>query len=412
MLLPESEATAGAAVRGATMSEGCREGAALVPGTKVHVEGVPHGPLAGLSFVAKDLFDVAGHPTGAGNPDWPRTHPAPPVHASVVARLLGAGATLIGKTITDELSLGLLGENAHHGTPRNPAAPARVPGGSSSGSVSAVASGLCDTALGTDTGGSVRVPASFCGVYGMRPSHGRIDVAGMLAQAPSFDTAGWFARDARTLVRVGEVMLGEAVPQALPARLLVAVDAFGIAEPAVADALAPAVERLGRLFGEVREATLSLQGLSVWARAQRRLQPFEAWCTFRDWLETANPRLAFTVARNLASSAAIPAAERRWAALLRDDVRARVRHLLAPDTVLCLPTTPFPAPPKGLAVTDQDAVRIRLTTLCCAAGLSGACQVSLPAATVDGLPVGLSLLARPGSDAALLAVAAAFEEQR
>ncbi len=157
----------------------------FVPGPAVRIAGAPGGPLAGLTFAAKDLFDVAGHPTGGGNPDWARQHPVPTRHAWAVQRLLDAGATLIGKTITDEVSLGILGENAFDGTPLNPSAPDRVPGGSSSGSASAVAQGLCDTALGTDTGGSVRVPASFCGLHGIRPTHGRLDLTGMLPQAPT-----------------------------------------------------------------------------------------------------------------------------------------------------------------------------------------------------------------------------------
>src|SRR5216683_2010461 len=160
---------------------------AFVPGPRVCIEGRAGGPLAGLSFAAKDLFDVAGYPTGGGNPDWARTHPVPTRHAWAVQTLLDAGATLIGKTITDEISLGILGENPFEGTPRNPRAPGRVPGGSSAGSAAAVAAGLSDIALGTDTGGSVRVPASFCGLYGIRPTHGRLDLAGMMAQAPSSD---------------------------------------------------------------------------------------------------------------------------------------------------------------------------------------------------------------------------------
>ena len=176
----------------------------FVAGPPLRIAGAPGGPLAGLTFAAKDLFDVAGHPTGGGNPDWARQNPVPARHAWAVQRLLDAGATLIGKTITDEVSLGILGENPFDGTPLNPTAPDRVPGGSSSGSASAVAQGLCDTALGTDTGGSVRVPASFCGLYGIRPTHGRLDLTGMLPQAPSSDTTGWFARDAAHLrPRVG-----------------------------------------------------------------------------------------------------------------------------------------------------------------------------------------------------------------
>ena len=239
------------------------------------------GPLAGLTFAAKDLFDVAGHPTGGGNHDWARAQPVPTRHAWAVQTLLDAGATLIGKTITDEVSLGILGENAFDGTPLNTRAPGRVPGGSSSGSAAAVAAGLCDTALGTDTGGSVRVPASFCGLYGIRPTHGRIDLTGMLPQAPTSDTTGWFARDAATFARVSGVLLGEAIPDALPTRLIVAVDAFGFADADVAAALQPMVDRLAALIGSVREEVMAPQGLSVWARAQRTLQPDEAWQTFR-----------------------------------------------------------------------------------------------------------------------------------
>ena len=142
----------------------------FVPGSTVRIAGAPGGPLAGMTFAAKDLFDVAGHPTGGGNPDWARQYPIPTRHAWAVQRLLDAGAHLVGKTQTDELTYSLNGENAHYGTPVNVNAPGRIPGGSSSGSAAAVAAGLVDFALGSDTGGSVRAPASFCGAYGMRPT--------------------------------------------------------------------------------------------------------------------------------------------------------------------------------------------------------------------------------------------------
>src|SRR5512146_136962 len=258
---------------------------AFVPGQQFRIDGHPGGPLAGLTFAAKDLFDVAGHPTGGGNPDWARSHPVPTRHAWAVQRLLEAGATLVGKTVTDEVSLGILGENPFDGTPLNPKAPDRVPGGSSSGSASAVAQTLCDTALGTDTGGSVRVPASFCGLYGMRPTHGRLDLTGMLPQAPSSDTTGWFARDAETFARVAAVLLEEPIPAGLPTRLVMAVDAFGFADAETAAALQPAVRRLSALVREVREDLLAPPGLSVWARAQQTLQRHEAWLTFRDWID-------------------------------------------------------------------------------------------------------------------------------
>ncbi|HXJ80863.1 MAG TPA: amidase [Candidatus Methylomirabilis sp.] len=384
----------------------------FVAGPAVRIAGAPAGFLAGVTFAAKDLFDVAGHPTGGGNPDWARANPLPTRHAWAVQRLLDAGATLIGKTVTDEISLGILGENPFDGTPLNPKAPDRVPGGSSSGSASAVAQALCDTALGTDTGGSVRVPSSFCGLYGIRPTHGRLDLTGMLPQAPSSDTTGWFARDALTFARVSATLLGESIPDALPARLVVAVDAFGFADSGTAAALQPVVGRLSALVREVREDLLAPPGLSVWARAQQTLQRHEAWLTFRDWIDRTNPRLQWSVARNLAFASAAPESERQWAALMRDEARARLAWLLPAGTILCMPTTPFPAPVKGMAVAALDPLRARIACLTSHGGLTGVPQVNLPGASADGLPVGLSIVGAPGSDATLVAVAKAMEACR
>lgn len=382
---------------------------AFLPGARVRIDGRPGGPLAGLTFAAKDLFDVAGYPTAGGNPDWPRWYPIPTRHAWAVQTLLDAGTTLVGKTITDEVSLGILGENAFDGTPLNTAAPDRVPGGSSSGSAAAVAAGLCDTALGTDTGGSVRVPASFCGLYGIRPTHGRLPLDGMLPQAPTSDTTGWFTREAEMFAKVSAVMLGEAIPQALPIRLIIAVDAFGLATPETQSALGAMVQRLSRLIGATREESLATQGLSVWSRAQRTLQAHEAWATFKDWIEHDNPRLAFTVARGLIAGSQISAADRAWAALMREEARARLAYLLPPGTILCMPTTPFPAPKRGLPITETDPLRDRISCLAAHGGLAGFPQVSIPGATVDGAPVGLSILGACGSDATLVNVARALE---
>src|SRR3954452_1463839 len=338
-------------------SSGSDDIGAFVPGQKFRIAGRAGGPLSGLTFAAKDLFDVAGHPTGGGNPDWARTSPVPERHAWAVQRLLDAGADLIGKTITDEVSLGILGENPFEGTPTNPRAPGRVPGGSSAGSAAAVASGICDIALGTDTGGSVRVPASFCGLYGIRPTHGRLDLTGMMAQAPSSDTTGWFARDAETFALTSSVMLGEKIPDELPRRLVIAGDGFAFADRDTEAALDPLVARLRALIGEAREDIMAPPGLATWARAQRTIQPLEAWQNFRDWIERANPRFQFSVARNLMQGAAVSPAELAWARLVRDRARGRLRRLLPQGTILCLPTTPFPAPLRGLPLSETDALR-------------------------------------------------------
>jgi len=385
---------------------------AFVPGPRVHIEGRSGGPLAGLTFAAKDLFDVAGYPTGGGNPDWPKYYPVPTRHSWAVERLLDAGATLIGKTITDEVSLGIVGENAFYGTPVNVRAPGRVPGGSSSGSAAAVAAGICDTAIGTDTGGSVRVPSSFCGLYGIRPTHGRIDVTGMLPQAPSSDTTGWFARDAATFSRVSSVMLGEAIPSTLPDRLIIAADAFSFADAEVAEALEPMVARLAKLIGHSHEEIMAPGGIVQWARAQRTIQPSEAWITFKGWVEQCNPRLAYNVARNIYAGSQISEADRHWAELVRREGRGRMRYLLPPGTILCLPTTPFPAPKRGEPLSVASVQRDRILCLCAHGGLTGVPQVSIPGATVDGFPIGLSIVGGYNSDAILVAVAQALEAAR
>ena len=381
----------------------------FLPGPRFTLAGAPQGPLAGLSFAAKDLFDVAGTPTGGGNPDWARTHPVPQAHAWAVERLLGAGARLAGKTITCEISLGILGFNQFFGTPPNPAAPGCLPGGSSSGSASVVAAGLADVALGTDSGGSVRVPASLCGLYGLRPTHGRIPVSGLLQQAPSFDTAGWFARDATTFGRVAAVMLDEALPAATATGVLLAEDAFALADTEVAAALRPAAARLGALFGGTRSVTIAEPGeLEVWGSQRNILQRAESWASFRGWVNTHNPCFAFNVAHNLAAAAAITPEQVALAQVARRRAVERARVLLEAGAILCLPTTPFTAPPLGLPLAELDALSNRIGLLTSFAGLVGLPQLNLPRAQVGGKPCGLSIIAWRGQDARLAAIAAAL----
>jgi amidase len=171
------------------------------------------------------------------------------------------------------------------------------------------------------------------------------------------------------------------------------------------------VQRLSRHVKEVREDLLAPPGLSVWSRAQRTLQIHEAWLTFREWLDRDNPRLQFSVARGLALAGAISEADRQTAVLTRAEARARLTWLLPAGTILCMPTTPFPAPPKGLPLSTLDPLRARMSCLTAQGGLTGVPQVSLPGATAGGLPVGLSILGARGSDAALVAVARAMESR-
>jgi amidase len=371
------------------------------------LKGAPSGPLAGLTFAAKDLFDIAGHITGAGNPDWLALHSPASLTAPVVQRLIDNGANMIGKTHTDELSRGILGENAHYGTPINPKAPGRVPGGSSSGSAAAVAGGLVDFALGTDTGGSVRIPASFCGIYGIRPTHGRLSLEGVVGQAPSYDTVGWFARDADLLARIGEVLVGLDLHQAQrPRHVIVATDAFAIAEPATAAALAPAVEHITTAVGSSEHRRVSVTvPLADWFSHQRAVQGREAWDTFGEWIDRHNPRFAFDIADNFVRGRETPNAVLAAAREFRAARRVELMAMLDQETILLLPTAPFPAPLRGQPRSTMWGQRTAISTLTTVSGTLGAPQVSMPLALVDGLPVGLSILARPGGDDMLLAFA-------
>ena len=377
--------------------------------TEAYVEGKPGGPLADLAFAAKDIFDVAGHVTGGGNPDWEATHGPATENAWIVQTLVDAGATMVGKTHTDELTRGILGENAHYGTPVNPRAPGRVPGGSSSGSAAAVAGGLVDFALGSDTGGSVRIPSSFCGLYGLRPTHGRIPLHGIVIQAPSYDTIGWFARDAGTFARAGASIFGAEISPATPGRIVIAEDAFEAADPEVATVLRPIADRIAGMAEASETVTLSPEGLDRWAWQQNVLQSREAWETLRDWIDEVNPRFAYWVTERYTFAAAITEEEIAEAAALRDSIRARVDSVFAGGGMLCLPTSPVVAPPRGQRLSDRRDAQARIVRLTCTGGTTGRPQLSIPVATVGGRPVGLSLMGERGGDEALIGFALEIE---
>jgi amidase len=380
---------------------------AFVPGANVRLPGRAGGPLDGLTFAAKDLFDVQGFVTGCGNPDWAATHAAADGSATAVEILLDAGASLIGKTITDEISLGLLGVNRFYGTPLNPRAPDRVPGGSSSGSASAVAGGACDIALGTDSGGSVRVPASFCGLFGLRPTLGRIDGQGMMVQSPTFDTVGYFTRDAATFAQVGAVLLGEPVVPSIPEKIIVATDAFGIADEVVRSALAPAVDRC-REAAQVAQTSLATDDLFDWAGWQRVLQRHEFHATFRDWVDRVNPRFSAEVAGAFADDGQTPADTIDFANRFRAKAKARIDDLLDGRRMLCIPTSPIlPIERDARLSTMRHAVR-KIVDLTGIAGLTSLPQVNIPAGSASGIPVGLSLIGWRDGDAALVGAACAL----
>ncbi|MDB5849227.1 MAG: amidase [Rhodoferax sp.] len=373
--------------------------------------GTPHapgGPLAGLSFAVKDIYDVAGYPTGCGNPHMLALSGTKTASSPVVDTLLAAGAAFAGKVITDELAFSMNGNNAHFGAPRNGAAPDRITGGSSSGSASAVSCGLADIAIGSDTGGSVRAPASHCGLIGLRPTHGRISLANCMPLSPGFDTCGWFARDIASFARVGEVLLGPdtAAPLATP-RWLAAADVLALLDPAVQAVFSATLDRLSFAIGTPTPVQAS-GGVPFdtlyWSF--RHLQGQQAWQSLGATIERYNLQLGPGVKERFAWGRDTASTDIARHAEVQRHFRTRFAALLGDDGVLLLPTMPHVAPLLAEPESSLDDYRNRAIRMLCLAGLSGFPQLSLPLMQIDGVPLGLSLIGPPGSDRALITLAA------
>ena len=370
--------------------------------------------------------------------------------------LARAGAVFVGKTQMDELAWALQGENAHYGTPVNPAAPCRIPGGSSSGSAAAVAAGFCDPALGTDTAGSVRVPASYCGVFGFRPTHGAVSMFGCVPLAPSFDTLGWFARDAATLQRGGDALLPDdssdesaAPPDVFFSRAAIAEDAFEVCDGATAEALRLCVERLAaknaRVFGAANRQSVRLGGGDASEASEGSLPPRRLWrsggtrsrpsrkgrCGPRSAPGSRRTTRASKASGRACATASAPRAtprvtQRATPRRSFESSRARRRRETPPRRV----RAPSRATARlwfALHARSADTARVRdwggggVPRVAAQAdvrlGFAGAPQVTIPAAALredvansSSAPLGVSLIGAPGTDKALLALARELTE--
>lgn len=364
-----------------------------------------HGILQGREFAVKDVFNVTGTKTGGGNPRWSDTHEVATTDARSVEQLLDAGAAIKGKTVTDELMFGLNGQNFHYGTPVNVKAPDRIPGGSSSGSAVAVASGSVDFALGTDTGGSVRVPAAYCGIYGFRPSHGRVSLAGVLPLAPSFDTVGWFAQDMALMQEVGSVLLQSASSRDgdLSRRLYVAEDAFSLVAPELKSVFEEAITRIGTHFSRIESVVVAPAGLERWRMVFQHIQGFEIWNQFGSWIQEHQPQFGPGVAERFQWTETLDEATVRPMWEEREQIREGLRWL--EGNLLIIPTVPSVAPHITTPPGDMNIFRDKVLALTSIAGLAGLPQISLPIAQFQRMPVAISLVAGLGFDETLLAVA-------
>lgn len=358
----------------------------LIPGTR-------GGALSGQSVAVKDLYAVAGQRLGAGNPAWLATAEPESAHAWAVQRLLDDGADVRGISRTDEFAYSLAGVNAHYGAPPNPCAPYRIPGGSSSGSASAVALGHASIGLGSDTGGSVRVPAAYQGLWGIRTTHGVVPTSGLLPLSPSFDTVGWLTRDAALLGRVGHCLLP--LDEATPAELVTADALLDLANSEVA-------EPIRALTADLPRIAWTFDGSAMLTTFQT-LQAYEAWQVHGRWLTTRWDTLGPDVRSRFERAATIPPGDADRARREVAELRTRIRDLLG-HRVLVLPSATSVAPPAHDSAAI-DAVRPATMQLTCIAGIAGLPAVSVPMKTRAGLPAGVCLVGPPRSDRSLIALA-------
>jgi len=381
---------------------------AFVPGEMITVDPNRTGKLSSLTFAVKELFDVGEFVTGAGNPLWKNTHPAAQTTAPSVEMLLNEGATLIGKTISDEMAFSLDGENIHYGTPLNSKCPDRIPGGSSSGSAAAVAGGLVDFALGTDTAGSIRIPASYCGIYGFRPTHGVISLEGVHPMAPSFDTVGWFARTPDILAEVGSVLLGIEIPELKADKFVIARDLFDTREPGIASRYDAFIQRLSGLPVEIIETEIGKPDFSTWIEVLRNIQWWELNQAHGEWIFQNLDKFGEEIRGRLEKISSVTKEDMEEKRLARKQLIRQIESIISPGTIIVFPTAPGIAPLKGRPIDEARAARINTMRHTCIATVAGLPQVSMPLMEQDGCPLGISFLGARGQDGQLLAAAQAF----
>ncbi|MCO4315689.1 amidase [Phyllobacterium sp. 21LDTY02-6] len=364
------------------------------------------GPLRGETLAVKDIFDVEGLPTGCGNPDIARESRPAGRTAPAIGTLVDAGARIVGKTQTDELAFSLMGQNAHFPHPVNSRAPQRVTGGSSSGSAAAVAGGIVAIATGSDTGGSIRAPASFCGLVGLRTTHGRISLDGTMPLAPSLDTFGWFARDITLYEKVGQLFFpGEETRFRLARPLFIPLLEHLLVGEAEDAAYRGMYKIVAEHLGHARSARQSTASIDDLYLCFRQIQGYEAWAAHGPWISAKDRGLGPGVKERFAYGAEIDAGTYNAQLQRRSLFTAEFADLLSDDGVLILPTVPGAAPLSATPFEELQAYRERALRLLCLAVLSGFPQISVPLGEVHGAPFGISIIGPRDSDAALIRLA-------
>ena len=379
--------------------------------------GVSLGALDGAIVSIKDLFDVAGEVTRAGSKVLADEGKPAAADAPVVRRLRQAGAVIVAKTNMTEFAFSGIGANPHYGTPGNPADRARIPGGSSSGGAVAAADGMCEIAIGSDTGGSIRVPAALCGIVGFKPSRLRISRDGVYPLSQSMDSIGPMARNVADCRRADAAMAGEErAPLPSPSLADLRIAAAGgmpadNLDATVGKAYTQALTRLGKAGARLRDKKLPL--IETMAEVNKRggVQPAEAFTVNRDLLDRRGGDIDPNVRTRLERARTIGAADYIWMVNERDKLIRMMDEWLADTDVLVMPTCPVVAPTLAEVAAPEEFARRNAMTLRNTAvwNFFDCCAISLPLPR-DGLPVGLMLVARNGHDRELFAIATAVEQ--
>lgn len=369
----------------------------------IAIKGLKGKRLSNYVFGAKDVFKIKGTTWGNGHPDWLRYSQPDDFTASAILTLLDAGADLVGKTICDELCYSISGENWHYGSPLNPTDTRRLTGGSSSGSCSATAGGLVDFAIGSDCLGSVRVPASYNGIIGLRPSYERIQNDGEAPYCKSMDVLGFVASEKEVFQDVASVLLNEDPEKGTFTKLYVVDDAFEAVDSNVQEAFNAVIDKIGTKLGTIEHIKIAEEGLEYWVKEVFQIvQGYEIWESYGGFVNKYRPRLSPGPKDRLEKASTISRERYLEAKKKKEEFRQRVEHLLSDGAVLITPTASSVAPLKSASLKEIDRLRTQSSHLLCISPLADIPQLTLPLLEQDGVPLGVTLMSAKNTDRTLI----------
>jgi len=367
---------------------------------KMDIQINKNGLLSNLNFVVKDMCKIKGHKTSCGNPDFYQKCQLAYDYAPFLKNILNAGATLKGITICDEFFYSLIGENAHYGTPTNLNAPGFVPGGSSSGSAAALTTDLYDFSIGSDTGGSVRVPASFCGLFGIRPTHNRIKTDDVYPMAPSFDTIGWFSKDIKIFNKIGQILLNFNDKTDIKFKeFVIPKDLLELVNPEISNLF---YKYINNHFPEIKTVRLSKHSKDIIADNFRILQGGEIKKCVIPWILKYKPKISPEINNRIEMAMKITTDEINKAQKFRENLKLEIDETLPKGIIALFPTTPFSSPKCGLSDEQLASHRKKLMEFTSIAGMTSRPQISMPKFKDNTGPIGISLLGWQYSDEVLL----------